>query len=220
MWDYTCPRAGFRVTARQACLTEFVTDRSVCLTYVSCFIVSSRPVACYRYFTDCCRGFRFCPHVYCITNGNETLITNQSALFPFVTPYRFPPLLTDKDNIRLRDGSKVAKLNSHYYILAEIILFYYLVQNYVSRIWGSHGGEYEEGCLLGCSTVKSGRSLPTFQRSLLPPSSGQWVRRITISHRCKSYKLQPYPRQILIIIPYYISPPYFTLNSVSIKQIK
>jgi hypothetical protein len=23
----------------------------------------------------------------------------------------------------------------------------------VSRIWGSHGGEYEDGCLLGCSTV-------------------------------------------------------------------
>jgi hypothetical protein len=23
----------------------------------------------------------------------------------------------------------------------------------VSRIWGSHGGEYEGGCLLGCSAV-------------------------------------------------------------------
>jgi hypothetical protein len=22
-----------------------------------------------------------------------------------------------------------------------------------SRIWGSHGGEYEDGCLLGCSTL-------------------------------------------------------------------
>jgi hypothetical protein len=22
-----------------------------------------------------------------------------------------------------------------------------------SRIWGSHGGEYEDGCLLGCSAV-------------------------------------------------------------------
>jgi hypothetical protein len=28
-----------------------------------------------------------------------------------------------------------------------------------------------DGCLLGCSAVLSGRSLPTFQRSLLPPSS-------------------------------------------------
>jgi hypothetical protein len=41
------------------------------------------------------------------------------------------------------------------------------------RIWGSHAGEYEDGCLLGCSAVLSGRSLPTFQRSLLPPSSGR-----------------------------------------------
>jgi hypothetical protein len=32
------------------------------------------------------------------------------------------------------------------------------------RILGSYGGEYEDGCLLGCSAVQSGRSLPTFQR--------------------------------------------------------
>jgi hypothetical protein len=37
---------------------------------------------------------------------------------------------------------------------------------------GSHGGEYEDGCLLGCCAVKSGRSSPTFQRCLLCPSSG------------------------------------------------
>jgi hypothetical protein len=41
-------------------------------------------------------------------------------------------------------------------------------------IWGSHGSEYEDGCLLGCNTMQSGRSLPAFQRSLLPPSSGRW----------------------------------------------
>jgi hypothetical protein len=35
------------------------------------------------------------------------------------------------------------------------------------------GFEYEDGCLLGCSAVLSGRSLPTFRRSLLPPSSGR-----------------------------------------------
>jgi hypothetical protein len=34
------------------------------------------------------------------------------------------------------------------------------------RIWGSHGGEYEDGCLLGCSAVQSGRSLPSFHRVL------------------------------------------------------
>jgi hypothetical protein len=47
---------------------------------------------------------------------------------------------------------------------------------HLSRIWGSHGGEYEDGCLLGCSTVLSGRSLPAFQRTLLPPSSRRWVK--------------------------------------------
>jgi hypothetical protein len=31
----------------------------------------------------------------------------------------------------------------------------------------------EDGCLVGCSAMLSGRSLQTFQRSLLPPSSGR-----------------------------------------------
>jgi hypothetical protein len=35
-------------------------------------------------------------------------------------------------------------------------------------------------CLLACSTVQSGESLPTFQRCLLPPSSG---RQIIAHHR-------------------------------------
>jgi hypothetical protein len=43
-----------------------------------------------------------------------------------------------------------------------------------SEIWGSYGDEYEDGCLLGCSIVLSGRYWPTFQRNLLPPSSGWW----------------------------------------------
>jgi hypothetical protein len=34
--------------------------------------------------------------------------------------------------------------------------------------------EEEDGCLLGCSAVYSGRSLPMFQRSLLPPSSARY----------------------------------------------
>jgi hypothetical protein len=42
-----------------------------------------------------------------------------------------------------------------------------------SEISGSHSGEYKDGCLLGCCAVWSGRSLPTFQRCLLPPSSGR-----------------------------------------------
>jgi hypothetical protein len=31
---------------------------------------------------------------------------------------------------------------------------------------------HEDGCLLGCCAVSSGRSLRTFRRCLLPPSSG------------------------------------------------
>jgi hypothetical protein len=42
-----------------------------------------------------------------------------------------------------------------------------------SMTWGSHGGYYEDGCLPGCSAVKAGMSLPTFRRSVLPPSSGR-----------------------------------------------
>jgi hypothetical protein len=36
----------------------------------------------------------------------------------------------------------------------------------VSRISGSHGGVYEDGCLLGCSGTLPSRSLPAFQRYL------------------------------------------------------
>jgi hypothetical protein len=41
------------------------------------------------------------------------------------------------------------------------------------EVSGSHGAEYEDGCLLGCCTVLFSRSLPTFQRCLLPTSSGR-----------------------------------------------
>jgi hypothetical protein len=37
----------------------------------------------------------------------------------------------------------------------------------------------KDDCLLGCCAVQSGRSLPTLQRCLLPPSSGRWVHRAT-----------------------------------------
>jgi hypothetical protein len=33
--------------------------------------------------------------------------------------------------------------------------------------------KFKDGCLLGCSAVLFGRSLPTFQMPLLPPSSGR-----------------------------------------------
>jgi hypothetical protein len=48
------------------------------------------------------------------------------------------------------------------------------LNKHLRMIWGSHGGEYEDGCLLGCSAVWTGIKLPVFQRFLLPPSSGRW----------------------------------------------
>jgi hypothetical protein len=41
------------------------------------------------------------------------------------------------------------------------------------NISGSHNGEYKNNSLPGYSAVRSRRSRPTFQRSLLPPSSGR-----------------------------------------------
>jgi hypothetical protein len=38
---------------------------------------------------------------------------------------------------------------------------------------GSHSGENEDGCFLGCSTFYSGRSLPMFQRCLMLPISSR-----------------------------------------------
>jgi hypothetical protein len=38
-----------------------------------------------------------------------------------------------------------------------------------SDVSGSHGDENLDGCLLGRCAMQSGRNLPTFPRSLLPP---------------------------------------------------
>jgi hypothetical protein len=40
------------------------------------------------------------------------------------------------------------------------------------EVWGSHTGDYEECCLLGCDIVMSSGSLPTFQINVLPLFSG------------------------------------------------
>jgi hypothetical protein len=42
------------------------------------------------------------------------------------------------------------------------------------HISSSHG-DYEDDCLLGCCTVLSGRKWMTFQRCLLPSTSGWWA---------------------------------------------
>jgi hypothetical protein len=47
----------------------------------------------------------------------------------------------------------------------------------LSMIWGSHGGEYEDGCLVGCSAVQTDVSLPTLQRSEISVDSYQSTRR-------------------------------------------
>jgi hypothetical protein len=76
------------------------------------------------------------------------------------------------------------KITFHYkvrFVSQHIYRFSVLKQQFNLRIYtlcrisGSHCGEYEDGCLLGCSAVESGRSLPTFQRYLLPPLSGTMI---------------------------------------------
>jgi hypothetical protein len=60
----------------------------------------------------------------------------------------------------------------------------------------------KDGCLLGCSTMYSGRSLPMFQMSLLLPTSGQRVRcvwGISFGKRNQSGKAEPWPDQWGII---------------------
>jgi hypothetical protein len=64
---------------------------------------------------------------------------------------------------------------------------------YYSRIWGSCGSEYEDVCLLGWNAVQSGRSLPVFQRYLLPPSSGRpwwWRQQINFYQTTQHYNPQ------------------------------
>jgi hypothetical protein len=44
----------------------------------------------------------------------------------------------------------------------------------IGEISGSNGGEYEDSCHLGYCVVKTGTSLPMFQRCLLLLSSGRF----------------------------------------------
>jgi hypothetical protein len=48
----------------------------------------------------------------------------------------------------------------------------------LADVSGSYGSDYEDDCILGCCAMWSGRSLPTFQRCLLPPSSSDRRRNI------------------------------------------
>jgi hypothetical protein len=63
----------------------------------------------------------------------------------------------------------------------------------LSTTWGFHGCEYEDDCLLGYSAVWSGRSLPAFQRYLLPPSSERWnVSKLLPDYTALQPRRQPY----------------------------
>jgi hypothetical protein len=42
---------------------------------------------------------------------------------------------------------------SYFYVYFDSNFFIGLKENIPSKIWGFHGCEYEDGCLLGCSTV-------------------------------------------------------------------
>jgi hypothetical protein len=53
----------------------------------------------------------------------------------------------------------------------------------------------EDDCLLGCCTVQSGRSFPTFQRCFLPPSSGRVSRARGLRYGNQSDKVERWPDQ-------------------------
>jgi hypothetical protein len=58
--------------------------------------------------------------------------------------------------------------------LKEFFFYFYFwtVLGVLSRIWSSHSGRYKDLLLLGCNTLQSVENLPTFRRSMSPPSSG------------------------------------------------
>jgi hypothetical protein len=92
----------------------------------------------------------------------------------------------------------------------------------VSRLWNRTGGvrmplgkitakcskwlltifDYEDGCLLGCCDANSGTRLSTFQRSLLPPSSGRWL--LSTSEKSENFYQNTQPRRQ----PSSCSPPW------------
>jgi hypothetical protein len=57
------------------------------------------------------------------------------------------------------------------------------------EIWGSHCGDYEECCLLGCGSVQPSRSLPTFRSNV--PASWMWKnkprKQTRNQHWCSAY---------------------------------
>jgi hypothetical protein len=112
----------------------------------------------------------------------HTVVSKKMAVFWVVEPYslvevyqRFRGPCCQVTHCRDDGGSKylwnVGKLlpdhtalqprRQSFWVKISVVFFNkkssYLTRNqihiYVSRIWGFHGGEYEDCCLLGCSTV-------------------------------------------------------------------
>jgi hypothetical protein len=82
--------------------------------------------------------------------------------------------------------------------------------NYAWKIFRST--YYLGSCLLGCSAMYSGRSLPTFQRTLLPPSSESHLR-TNRRENLKSYLPTIYWNPVISTIP-------FRQNGISHKRAK
>jgi hypothetical protein len=57
------------------------------------------------------------------------------------------------------------------FMYTHVLLMWKLLR-YICEISSSHGGEYEAQNLLGCTAVFLIECRPTFQRCVLPPSSG------------------------------------------------
>jgi hypothetical protein len=75
----------------------------------------------------------------------------------------------------------------------------------------------EDGCLLGCCTVQSGRVVPTFQRSLLPPASGRCETIWNVGTTLPNYTVLQPRRQ-----PSSYSPPWKPqiLHTISIFRVE
>jgi hypothetical protein len=57
--------------------------------------------------------------------------------------------------VQCPEGSSRSRVRNTWHIDARSLLYMttLFTNEWISRIWGSHGGEYEDGCLLGCSDV-------------------------------------------------------------------
>jgi hypothetical protein len=86
---------------------------------------------------------------------------------------------------------------------------------------------FEDDCFLGCCAVSSGRSSPTFQRCLPPPSSGRWVSRSNHSQTSVNFyqttrRNIPEDSHFLLIVVFYkmysISFRFLILHTSSIEN--